>query len=94
MIEAVLHQAFLQTTYIRPPFFSINYWAWPLLYMGTFMGLFIVPAMSLNCNFDDIVIAAFLGLNFGVLVGIISSITPFYMLIFTLLAFFVYMVLD
>jgi hypothetical protein len=84
----------LQIVYTHPSFFSINYWAWPIMYMGIGLGLFTTPAMAIGCNFDDIVIIGMLGLNFGVLLGIISSITPFFMLIVTLIPLFLYMVLE
>lgn len=79
------------TVYSRPPFFSFNFWAWPLMYMLAFAGIFAVPAMYLDCDFNDLFISTMIGMNFGVMLGIVSTITPFYILIFTLIPLFLYM---
>ncbi len=82
----------MPTVYLSPSFFSLNYWLWNIMYMllGTF--LFALPAMKLNCDFRDIEISLLLGLNFGTLLAIVSSIMPFYMVVFTLIPLVIVMV--
>lgn len=82
----------LVIVYTRPGFFTIQYWAWPILFIGMGTLLFSFPAMLLRCEFDDIIIAAFVGMNLGVIMGILGSIMPFYMLIFTLVPTVLYLV--
>lgn len=84
----------LVISYVRPGFFTFNFWAWPMMYMLTFAGVFAVPAMYLDCDFNDLFIVTMIGLNFGVMLGIVSTITPFYILILTLIPLFLYMFSD
>ena len=82
----------LNIIYTRPPFFSMQNWAWPILYLGIGTLLFAWPAMMIGCDFDDVIIAMLVGMNIGIILGIVSSITPFYMLIFTLIPTILYMI--
>lgn len=78
--------------YSRPAFFSLQYWLWPIFYIMLGSLLFAVPAMSLKCNLEDIEFSMLIGLNFGVLLGVISSIMPYYMQIFALIPLILIMV--
>lgn len=86
------HSIVLVITYVRPGFFTMQNWAWPLMYIGIGTLLFSFPAMIIGCEFDDIIITALVGMNIGVILGILSSITPFYMIIFSLVPTVLYMI--
>jgi hypothetical protein len=81
-----------QYVYVRPNFFSLQNWAWPIMYMVVFGGVFAVPLMDLGGDFHDVLIALLVGMVYGVFLGIISFITPYYMLIFLLVPLFLYLI--
>jgi hypothetical protein len=62
------------------------------MFIGIGTLFFSFPAMLIGCEFDDIILAAFIGMNLGVIMAIIGSIMPFYMLIFTMVPTILYLI--
>ena len=85
MIDPVMLGIVYVYTYTRPSFFSLQYWPWPFLYMFGFAGIFAMPGMMLGVDGDDFLFLVFLGMTVGTMLGIISSIIPYYILVLVLI---------
>lgn len=78
--------------YTRPGFFSLEYWLWPLFYIMLGVVLFSGLTLAFRGSLHDLTLAMLVGLNFGVMLGVISSITPYYLLIASLVPLVLWMV--
>lgn len=84
----------LVTIFTRATFFSIQYWLFPILLIMSMAGIFAVMAASIHCNSDDITIATLIGVNLGVVMGIIAQVTPGLMIIPSVLLLLMYLVVN
>ena len=76
------------------PFYSINFWAFPIMLIFTFGFLISMPCWKMAAPRFDKIFMFLVGLNIGAFVDIIGKILPDYMLIVTVLPTVLFMVLS
>ena len=82
--------------YTSPPFYSMQFWLFPLTIMLTIAVLFVGPAIQGSIeghgvSFDDVTILGFVGLLVGAMFDMILQILPFYIVVIVLIPLWIYL---